>query len=49
MALIYFHTLFILKRWNIKVYNIDFLIAILDYVLTFIDLDLKLTYSYNLP
>jgi hypothetical protein len=30
-----------LKRWNIKVYNIDFLIAILDYVLTFIDLDLK--------
>jgi len=31
-----------LKRWNIIVYNIDFLIAILDYVLTFIDLDLKL-------
>jgi hypothetical protein len=31
-----------LKRWNIKVYNIDFLIAILDYVLTFVDLDLKL-------
>jgi hypothetical protein len=30
-----------LKRWNIKIYNIDFLIAILDYVLTFIDLDLK--------
>ena len=30
-----------LKRWNVKVYNIDFLIAILDYVLTFIDLDLK--------
>jgi hypothetical protein len=30
-----------LKRWYIKVYNIDFLIAILDYVLTFIDLDLK--------
>ena len=32
---------FMLKRWNIKIYNIDFLIAILDYVLTFIDLDLK--------
>ena len=31
-----------LKRWNIKIYNIDFLIAILDYVLTFIVLDLKL-------
>jgi hypothetical protein len=30
-----------LKRWNIKVYNIDFLIAILDYILTFVDLDLK--------
>jgi hypothetical protein len=25
-----------LKRWNVKVYNINFLIVILDYVLTFI-------------
>jgi len=31
-----------LKRWNVKVYNINFLIVILDYFLTFIiDLDSK--------
>jgi len=41
--LVFWLFLFMLRRWDVRVYDVGFLMAALDYVLDFMDLDSRIS------